>query len=388
MIVSYWHKNGIEVYRVKNSELTRIASGNLDTLKPFTGFGKKVMIVARELLLYTRKRYPPTTRENIAKAISIEIRDIFPLESPAYFFRVSEQTATYSLVDIWAWDCSQYEGVRKVFPFTHVLPEDMAFISDEPEISIFEHDGLKHLVASNKNGFIGGLSLRTLTDDGIEMFLRSLGRHSLEIKRIRLYCALENFSSENFSGTLPVVNEQQKDYPPCLKNINRLVLKNFRYAREIPFTPSIKLLLRLIIYFMIIYSFSLFITTENYDSAIQETSKRLDSLTKELTGVGQIKGSDDHSDIINELIEKRKSRIGPLAVMDALAEFIPEGTSITRMILNENNLELSLSSKDPLNVIRNLSGARCVKTVKLKGAPYKAQDSYNFLLTLELVPCG
>ncbi len=386
MLVSYLHKLDMEVYRLNKQEVKRIASGSLDSIKPFTGGGKKVMIVGRDILLHTRKRYPPTTSENIAKAIKMDIEEIFPLKAPDFSFKIFEKTTTYSLVDIWAWDCSNYKEIKRVFPFTHILPEDAAFMSDEPEITIFENKGLQHLIAHNKDGFLGGSSLRGLTDKGFETFLRSLGRYANGIKKIRHYI---NESLLTPPEALTIVQEDQNGYPPCLKDIKKINLKEFRFTREIPLNLNIKLLARISIYFLIVYSISLFITKRNYEKAINETLVKLNTLTDGLSEVEQPGDIDNYTDVVNKLNDKRNSITDPLAIMDTLAKSIPEGSYITKMILNENILDLSISSEMPLDAIKDLSMAQCVKSVKLKGAPSKRRksDSYNFRLTLELNPC-
>jgi hypothetical protein len=64
----------------------------------------------------------------------------------------------------------------------------------------------------------------------------------------------------------------------------------------------------------------------------------------------------------------------------------PAGSFITRLVLNENNLEISASSADPLSVVKALGGAEGIKTARLKGAPGKdsATGSYNFIVNMEL----
>ena len=387
IFVSYWHKNGMEVYCLKDSDIRKMAAEKVETIKPFTGWGKKVMIVGRDRLLYTRKRYPPTTSENIAKAIKMDINEIFPLKDPASYFRIFEQTATYCLVDIWAWDCSGYKEIRSSFPFTHILPEDVAFASDEPEMTLFENNGLQHLIAHDKNGFLGSLSFKDITEKGFESFLRSLGKYSSGIRRIRLYTSE---SKLNLHETMPFIHEGQKEYHPCLKDIKKLNLKEFVFARELPFNLNLELIGRVIIYILIIYSLSLLVTGRNYKSTYKETLSRLNALTKELSVVKPSWSSEDYSDVINEIQEKLKSRVEPLAIMDILAKYIPEKGYITKMDFNEKNLKLTLSSVDPLNIIKILSSAECVKSVRLEGAPpkYKEDNPYSFILSLELNPCN
>lgn len=386
VFVSYLHKSNMDVYSIKGQEIKKVDSGNLDSIKPLTGWGKKILIVGKDMLLFTRKRFPPTTSENIAKAIKMDIKEMFPIKDPAFSFKIFEQTATYSLANIWAWDCSNYEEIRKIFPFTHILPEDATFMSEEPEITVFEENGLKHLVAHNRDGFLGGLSLRNFTDKGFETFLRSLGRYANNIKTIRSYISEKQL---NFPATFQIVHEEQKDYAPCLKDVMSLNLKDFRFSHEMPFNFNIEQLARVIICCLIAYSISLFIAGRNYESAINETKAKIIDLKNELPMELQTDDIYKYSDVISALQKKRKTRVDALAIMDILAEFIPEGSYVNKLTLNENRLELNLSSATPIDVIESLSGAKCVKTVRLNGSPAKRRNTllYTFLLTIELKSC-
>jgi len=387
MLIAYWHTGGIEIYHVKGSETRMVASGSIDSLQPFKELGTKILIVARSLLLHTRKRYPPTTSENITKAVRMDIEDIFPLEKPNFFFRTFEKTSTYCLVDIWAWESSQYEKIKKVFDCTHVLPEDMAFISEETEVSIFQQNGLQNLIAHNKNGFLEVFSTRTLTENTLEMFLHRLGRDADRVKRIVIYNT-EKVLDKDSLGTIPLVYEQRRDYPLCLRDITRINLKEFKVRGENPFAFDIRFIQRVIIYILVIYSLSLYIKKGYFEQAIDEVSKKLDGLKIEQSSLEKEKQGNGYSEVITEFREKRKLRSDPLFVMDSLAKFIPDGSYITRMSFGEGHLELSCSSKDPLVVIEKLSHIKCFKSVKLKGAPLKnAEGIYNFALLMELMPC-
>ncbi len=111
-------------------------------------------------------------------------------------------------------------------------------------------------------------------------------------------------------------------------------------------------------------------------------------------GIGQ--RSEDYSTIIKEVNEKLSKKSSPLKAMETLAKNLPAGTYITRMVLNDNRLEVSVSSKDPLSVVKALGSAEGIKTVRLKGATGKgtpakgapakgdATESYNFNVIIEL----
>lgn len=387
VFAAYWHRGGLEIFRTKGDEITKTASGAVESLSQVGGLGKKLLIVSRDLLMHTRKKYPPTTMENIKKAVSGEIKDIFPLEMPAFSVSIFETTSAHCFVDIWAWESGPYEKIRPVFPFTHVVPEDLLFVSAEPEITIFESGDLTHIIAHNKKGFSGGLSVKALSDNTLELFMRSIRASSGEIKRIISY--IEK-SKLHMPALMPVSYEQPLKHPPCLRRLQGLDFKEFRVAGESAFKSNIELVQRAAIYLLVIYSISLFITKTNYDKAIGEVSGKLNNLTSDVAAAKAAGEGGRYADIMNALREKTGKKINPLPVMDALARSIPEGSYVTRIALNENTLELQAVSKEPLEVLKVLSAAKCIRTVSIKGgAPYKdPQGLYTFSLAVELKACN
>ena len=99
LLIGYWHKGGLEIYRLSTpksqrlfggpgpaeGKITMFASGELDTLKPVKSFGKIVLIVGRDLFLHTRKKFPPASFDDLKKAVSLEIGEMFPLKESLLF---------------------------------------------------------------------------------------------------------------------------------------------------------------------------------------------------------------------------------------------------------------------------------------------------------------
>lgn len=391
MLAGYWHKEGLEVFRLSGDNLNKVAAGALSQLKPVKGLGKKVLIVGRERLLHTRRRYPSASYENIKKAVQMEIEDLFPLKNPCHFLRIFDKTDTYTVVDIWAWDCLEYNDLKAVFPFTHLLPEDLAFISDTPEITIFGRRDITYLLAHSKDGFLGVSTLKgDVTPRALHIFLRGLGRKSGGIKKINLYKAgisqKEIEGDEDLRGlSLDITERQNKGYPACLESIGMSGLKEFRVGPAYPAFVSVDMVMRAALYLLIAWGFSLYLTGRNYDSAIKDIKTKTDGAIRELASVGAVPKDEDNTDTVAELNEILKRSASPLGVLETLAGHLPEKSSVTRMVLNEKGLELSLSSKEPLDVIKSLGEAGDIKAVKLKGAPFKDnKGDYNFVLAVEL----
>jgi len=381
---AYWHKDGLDIYRLAGGKIERYASGRPDRIKPVKGWGKKVLIVGRDLLLHSRKKFPPASEADIKKAAELEIGDLFPVKAPAHFISISERTEAYAAADLWAWEGPAYDALRQIFPFTHVLPEDMAFTSEEPEISVLRGREETRLVAHGPNGFLGVSTFRgDVTASHVMILLKSISRHSVEIKRLNLYGAGD---TQRVGGLpFPVVQKETKPYPVCLEYLERADLRQFRVQGEHGLAAYSDVFARAVLYLLLAYGLSLFVTGMHYDAAANELKTKISLLAGQMSAIRTGQTNEDYGDAIAELKNKINSSRSPLAVMDTLARRLPEACSVVRMALNDNSLELTLASKEPLEVIKALENAEGLRSVKLKGSPAKdAAGIYLLVLSVEL----
>jgi hypothetical protein len=400
VFIGYLHKGGLEIYRVSTPKsqrlfggpglaegrVTRFASGGLDTLKPVQSFGKIVLVVGRDLLLHTRKKFPPASDNDIKKAVTLEIGELFPIKSPSFFLTVFERTETYTLADIWAWDSSGYDNLKRVFPFTHVLPEDMAFISGEPEISAVSGTDVSWLLAHSKKGFLGVSSFRgRVSRAHIEMLLKTVGRQAEEFKRVNLYGGPEAVADMHGFG-LPVVKKETRGYPACLENLSRLDLKQFSVRTGPAILGYIDVGMRSVIYLLVAYSIFLFVSGMHYDAAGREVQARIGKMIAGMSAAVPGQTNQDYAEAAAELKEKLKGSRSPLPAMDLLAKHLPENSYVARMVLTDTSMELFAASNSCLGVLKALGNAEDVKTVKLKGSPMKDNkglDVFNFSVELK-----
>jgi len=388
MRVAYWHRDGLDVYQYVDEKLVKKVSGSLNELKPVKGIlGKKVLIVGRELLLHTRKRYPPAPKEKLTKAVGLEIGDIFPILKPAFHCRVYESSNTYTTLDIWAWDSEQYAQVKKIFPFNYIVPEDLAYSSEVPEVKVFQYRGMTNILAHSGDRLLGGASYPDagIDEKDVERFLSGLGRYRSDIKQIKVYGAVP-FQFKD-AGIPEISRVAQGDHPPCIDYLAGLNLNEFKVKGDIHLSSKIDFLCRILIYLILGYGIMLYLTARNYDQVAWGIREKINSIDKKIS-LNKDAGHkiEDYSDIVKEVNERIRARPSPVKVMDMIANRLTAGSFINRMILNENNLEISVSSKDPLSVIKTLGDAEGVKTARPRGAPIKdsATGSYNFIIMMEL----
>lgn len=385
--VAYWHRDGLDVYRYVDKKLVKKASGSLEKLKPIRGvFDKKVLIVGRELLLYSRKRYPPAPKEKLIKAVGLEIGDIFPISKPAFHSRVYESSTTYTTLDIWAWESEQYTRLREIFPFNYIIPEDLAYFSDVPEVRLFRYRGITNILAHTGDRFLGGASYPDsgMDETDVERFLSGLGKYGSDIKRIKVYGQVRVQFKE---VKIPEISRVAiGDYPPCMDYLSSLNLNEFRVRGDYHLSSKIDLISRVLIYFILGYGMMLYFSVRNYEQAAGEIRKKINSIDAKMSNKGAGQTVTDYSEVVREVNQRLSTRYSPLKVMDIIASRLPEGSFIIRMVLNENKLEITASSKNPLSVIKALGSAEGIKVARLKGAPVMnmATRLYNFVITTEL----
>jgi len=387
MLLAYWHKDGLDLYRYADKKLVKKASGSLDKLKPIRGiFDKKALIISRELLLYKRKRYPPATKEKLIKAVGLEIGEIFPIAKPAFHCRVFESFTAYTTLDIWAWESEQYARLREIFPFNYVIPEDLAHFSEAPELKVFQYRGITNILAHSNDRFLGGASYPDSCINGrdVERFLLGLGKYGSDIKRIKVYGQVQ-FPFEEVK--IPEISRAAiGDHPPCMDYLNSLSLNEFKVRGDYHFSSKIDLIARVLIYLILGYGVMLYFTVRNYEQAAGEIRKKINSIDAKMPNQGAGQATTDYSEVIREVNEKLSTRLSPLKVMDMIAGKLPPGSSVIRMVLNENKLEMTASSKDPISVVKALGNTEGIKAVRLKGAPVMdmATRLYNFVIMMEL----
>jgi hypothetical protein len=383
MYAAYWQKDKLGLYRISASGVERIGSGAVADLKPIRTLEKRLLIVSSANSFHLRKRYPTISDNDLSKAIRNEIGELFPISNPSFHFRIHEKEKMYMLVDIWAWDGAESERIKEVLKVTYVLPEELAYAADRAEVILYGTNGIAHLAAYTENKFLGSTSLvDSVTLDELTLFIKSLGRYSTELKRLRIYGAE---CPDLTLAEIEIIREEAGPHPFCLEQIGRINLGEFKLAQE-RFSPAIDIFLKSAIGISLAYALALFLSIRNYDAFLSQLNQQIDGLSKQSAAAAKVKPGENYSGPLLELEGKLNSGMRPLDAMELLAENLPAKSFLSRLTVNEKNLQASISSKEPLEVIKALSQTKGIKSVKLKGTLIKdgRSGSYNFLLEVGL----
>ena len=383
MIVAYLQKEGLNFYKIKNGKITELPQ---ESLKFTKFFSKKILVISKELLFYTRKIYPSIPLAKLKKAIQLEISELFPIPNLDFTVRIFETTEKGQIVDIWAWSKDEYEKIPKGFNFQYVIPEDLLFMDEETALKIFYSKGIYHLIANSKGKFLGTLSLANLTQKDIELFLAGLALASPtpyqeEIKKIIIYGNI----LKDINLKMSVIRIPDPPYPVCLERIPKINLKEFKIRKVRPL--KINFILRVPVYALAGYSVFLYFTAQNYNAVVKDLKAKISELDKKITSLeNRERVLKDYSTLISEVNKKVSGTVSPLTVMNELARKIPPGCKLNRFVLNEKKLEVAMIYEDPLEVISALESSKMIKSVKLEGIPIRKPGTrlYNFRLTLEL----
>ncbi len=387
MLLCLLLKDDFDFYRVRQSALTHLGRGRPEEQTPTRGLEKKALVISRELLFHTRKKYPPAKKENLRKAVEAEREELLPVKNAQFHMEITEQTDTFSLVDLWGWDGGVLDEVRKSFRFDYVVPEDLLFRSEEPELVIFERDGLFHVVACGQQGWSGSSTLREVNAREVELFIRGLGRYGADLTRIR--CLLDEplFPEREIMG-IAIEYADPSEYGTIFLNVQSLNVRDFKAPWSLELSDKVPVLARCVIYVLLAYALALYMSGRQYDNAIKDASAKLSTLRTKLSQA-TVKGKDETAVFLQEFQTKRQSLVRPVRVMDALAGRLPPETTVTRLNFGEKTLDMALTSKEPLRIMDVLSeGTDCVTAPSIKGAISVKQGSpITFNVSVELKPC-
>lgn len=386
MQAAYWNKNGVEIYRLSGGAVEKVAAGAVEELKPINTFGKNPLIIGRDTALHTRKRYPSISGKDLEKAIHTELDDLFPIANASFCFRIFEKTELYSLVDIWAWDSSAAERIRGAFNFSHIIPEDLALVSQNSEVLLQVVGAMVYVTAYSGNRFLGSSSFAGPVNAGeLMLFIKSLGSLSSELRTVRFY------GDEARNIELPgmaQIKDTVKAWPVCLDNINRLDLKSFKVRKAWQqHAIGIETALRAGSYLVLGYTLSLALSLMYYGGSLDALDRDIKGLNEKAAAAVKAKEGEDYSEALAEMKEKINSALPPLEVMNLLAANLPEKSFLTRLSINERKVAININSKEPLNVINNLSRLKEVRAIRLRGSllKNKVTGDYNlFAVEVEL----
>ncbi|MCI4453954.1 MAG: PilN domain-containing protein [Thermodesulfobacterium sp.] len=380
MLVCYLTKDEAKFYQIKGDKISEISPASFKLTKYLQ---KRVLVISRELLFYTRRSYPPIPLKKLKDALKVEVQDFFPLPKVSYTFKIFEATEKFTLVDIWAWSKDEEARVEKTFPFQYVIPEDLLLVDEDTALKIYKQRNIYHLIAYVKGRFLGSLSVAELTQKDVELFLTGLMPYSQDIKKIIIYGDI----LKDFSPDKTILRYLEKPYPLSLEGLSKINLKEFKVRRALPI--KIDPLLRLPVYLFLGYGVYLYATLQNYEKAIKDLKKEISKLDRELAYFeNRTAPAKDYSALISALNNKTSQAVSGLTVLNELAKTLPIGCTVNRIVLNEKKLELALTFEDPVEVIELLERSNMVKSVKLEGPPIKKTGTklYDFRLTVELKP--
>lgn len=361
--LAYWSMAGVEVYSLSKGRALRLGPLGPDTKAKLKGFGPRLLVVARDVLLHARKRYPPASQQDVERAVRMECADIFPLKDPMLFVRATEGTEAYTIADAWAWPSQQGLEIKAQFDYTHAIPEDMAFWSAHPELTAYRSGERVYLVAHAPDGFWAGASYaQSPSPDQVGMFLKGLGRRRVE--RVQSYGLGSAFSVPG----LEVIQRGALEHPLCLAGIEGLSLGQFKVAGDrMGQQKALVTMLRLCIAALLSYALMLYVTDYRLGVAISK-------LKTETAKIGTVEqeapGDDQEGQGASELYARQTSQlVPPLRAMQVLANSLPTGDYVKSFTIRGRQMEASIVSAKPIETVEALGAAAEVEDISMQGSP-------------------
>lgn len=388
---AYWGEKGVDVYQLADQGQTRLLySGPPDGLKRIPGrMQRRVLILGKNNVIRLRKQYPPMKMDKLLRAVEMEAPTLFPISNCSFHCRIVETYPTHVILDIWAWEREPLERLSASFAFRYVVPEDIAFLAWPSGIYIYPSGSMVQVIACGEGRFMDAASgpAADFSKADLELFLAGLADSVSLIREVRIY--------GNVSADVPsflasrVKRFPQADFPPYLAALEGASLKPFRWKTGISL-PSINktILLRFALYSVLAYGLMLFLTFKNYDKTLLDLKTNSIRIEKEINLLERGSTPPEDQEAIKDFAARMTETVSPLVILDALAAGLPEGSYVKNLVLNSNILEVTVSARDPLAVIKRLGSNERIGKVSLKGSPVKEASTgiYDCALLLEIKP--
>jgi hypothetical protein len=388
---AYLGEKGVEIYQMAGQGQSELLySGSLEGLKPVSGGGqRRILILGRSKVIRIRKQYPPMKMDKLLRAVEMEAPDLFPMVNCSFHCKIAKTYPTHVILDVWAWEREPLELLKKSFAFGYVIPEDLVFLSSPSGIYIYPYGSMIHVIACGEGRFMDAASYPAagFSKVDLELFLTGLADSASSIKEIRFY---GNTAVDVPSELISRVKKFPKtDSPPFLQSLEGSSIKPFRQKNgRWLLNINKELLLRLAIYTTLAYGLMLYLTLHNYDKALMSLKNKIMAADKEINLLNQGGSLQGDKETINNFEARMKETVLPLKILDVLAATLPEESYIKSLALNSGMLEVTVSARDPLMVLKKLSLSERIGKVSLKGSPTKEPSTgiYSFALSVEIRP--
>lgn len=387
---AYWGDKGVDIYQVADKGHTELLySGSTEGLKKEgSGWQRRILILGRGNTIRLRKRYPPMNVKKLQSAIEIEAPDIFPMKNSSFHCRIAETDSTHIIANIWAWEREETDKLQTSFPFQYVIPEELAFLASPSGVYIYAIGSIVQVIAAGGGRFLDAASFPATAFSATDMalFLAGLADNISSIGEIRFYGNIKADVPPEFSSIVKKIAAERT--PPFLEALRNASLKPFKRERRLfPQFVNANTLLRFAVYGILAYGLMLFFTLHNYDKAIAGLRNKSLALDKEI-GALDADQSRPEEDIFRDIEARKLETVAPLKVLGVLAAELPEETCVKGLTLNQGMIEATISSRDPMALLKKLSGSRQISKISLKGSPVKDSVSgiYNSNFSLEIKP--
>lgn len=398
MFIYYITSEKKALYKIKRN---KVLPSTLKILKnPLSFFQKRVLVLGKEWVYFSKKRYPLLPEKELKKAISYDIPELFPLREPSYLFFIGKRGETFLEVNLFAWEKTLAEEIKKDFSFGYLVPEELLFLYDEPTLSILKKGEKALIVLSQNRTFLNSLLIKTpFSPDEVFLFLKSAGLEISEIKKVLVY----GFSQRDFMVFIPselkskilLKTSLEKDFPFLLKSLN---LKFFKLKEEVFLNLEEWLLrcARLFLMAVIALQLNLIFSSWEYNRNIKnlrDELKKIDEKMKKeryLTQRDSSKAVQDQEKLqaLKELKEelyfhKENSVSDGLLILAEVARLLPYGAKLNSFSLKEKKLILNLEAKDLFEVLTNFKKSPYFSNLKLSSAPLVDPKKKNYRFSLE-----
>lgn len=341
----------------------------------FIFFYPNIGIISYKNLNFIKKNYPKKIRRHLRKIILEEVESLFPNNNLSFLYQIVNEKDDEIELSIWIYEESIKDQLVQ-YGCSYIIPEPLIYAFNEPTVVIYQADDYFVLILSFKRKVINYLTTKTLSKEILSLFLKS----SEGIDSIRVIAYIKETNLNDLFDKKINVEYKAIDSPLFIEFIKNIELKKYRIKRFSLVTLDPLLLLRVLIYLILSTSLSLYLINKSYDEKILEIENKLRQIKAGLNG-------QSAKINITKIQELRDKKHDIFYLFASLANLLPQGSSLKKLNLNEETMEIMIYTKEPLVLLNNLNFEPCFTSIKLFSPIIREGDMFSVELKIGLSKC-
>lgn len=389
-VIGYWGKREFVEYVLEGERVTEDKKTLLEQLeegsrKGRRRFTKRYLVVSRENLILLKRIYPKSEPEKLRKVIELDLMGIgYGKDEWNFYYRTFEVKGEKLWTHVWLWSKREINKVVAYFRPSFIIPEDLCFVAETPNIFIVQVDETRLYAVAVKKRVFYSSSIFSDEEDLIEKFPLLMAHFEGEECFVENYSNVDNRVLESFGVKLKEVS--LPPVPLSVWQLSRSLIEtktkydDFKISKGVFELVHVSPLVGLNIIMILVLAFGINLYVRNtYLKRFYREKK--DKIRKEFNEASVVLERRRELEKKRELIKNAAVEISQnrdfLKIIQVIYQILPKDAYLNGLSVEKEKVELKIKAKNPVNVLWKFNENRFWWNVKIQGPLVYKRDGYT-----------